>query len=118
MLVTATTPVGYATDVLPGWVISGIGIGLALPSMIATAAVDLPPAESATGSAVVNTARQLGYVLGVAMLVAVLGSLDDDEAMLTAFRHGWSFVALVAAAGAATAFGITPRTRQSQSEPK
>ncbi|MFG3615774.1 MFS transporter [Nocardia sp. NPDC047654] len=119
VLVTASTPVGYATDVLPGWVISGIGIGLALPSMIATAAVDLPPAESATGSAVVNTARQLGYVLGVAMLVAVLGSLDaDDDAMLTAFRHGWLFVALVAAAGAATAFGITPRTRQSQSEPK
>jgi predicted MFS family arabinose efflux permease len=114
VLTTASTPVLYATDVLPGWVISGIGIGLALPSMIASAAVDLPPDQSATGSAVVNTARQLGYVLGVAVLIAILGSLDAAaDRMLTAFQHGWLFIAIVAAGSAATAFGITPRTRRS-----
>lgn len=114
MLATAATPVRYATEVFPGWVISGIGIGVALPSMIASAAVDLPPDQSATGSAVVNTARQLGYVLGVAVLVAILGSLDTTaDRMLTAFRHGWLFIAVVAAVGAATAVGITPRTRAS-----
>lgn len=114
VLATASTPVHYATEVLPGWVISGVGIGLALPSMIASAAVDLPPDQSATGSAVVNTARQLGYVLGVAVLVALLGSLDAAaDRMVSAFQHGWLFIALVAVLGAATAFGITPRTRQS-----
>ncbi|GAB2563918.1 MFS transporter [Nocardia heshunensis] len=113
VLASAGTPVHYATDVLPGWVISGIGIGLALPSMIASAAVDLPPEQSATGSAVVNTARQLGYVLGVAVLIAVLGSLDTTaDRMVTGFRHGWVFVAIVAVVGAATAFGITPRSRR------
>ncbi|MFE3190965.1 MFS transporter [Nocardia sp. NPDC059240] len=117
VLATAATPVHYATDVLPGWVISGVGIGLALPSMIASAAVDLPPDQSATGSAVVNTARQLGYVLGVAVLIAVLGSLDTAaDRMLIAFRHGWVFVAVVAVVGAATAFGITPRNRRSEQE--
>lgn len=91
--------------------LSGVGIGLALPSMIASAAVDLPPDRSATGSAVVNTARQLGYVLGVAVLVALVGSLAADR-MPTAFRHGWWFIALAAAVSALTAFGITPgRTR-------
>ncbi|MGW4242089.1 MFS transporter [Nocardia sp. NPDC004722] len=117
VLASADTTVHYASDVLPGWVISGIGIGLALPSMIASAAVDLPPDQSATGSAVVNTARQLGYVLGVAVLIAVLGSLDiAADRMLTAFRHGWIFVALVALAGAATAFGITPRSERSEQD--
>ncbi|TQM32791.1 EmrB/QacA subfamily drug resistance transporter [Nocardia bhagyanarayanae] len=114
VLATASTPVRYAADVLPGWLISGVGIGLALPSMIASAAVDLPPDQSATGSAVVNTARQLGYVLGVAVLIAILGSLDAPaDRMLTAFQHGWLFIAIVAIASAATAFGLTPRTRQS-----
>ncbi len=112
VVTSAATPVHYASQVLPGWMLSGIGIGLALPSMIASAAVDLPPQRSATGSAVVNTARQLGYVLGVAVLVAVLGSLGErPERLLTAFRHGWWFVAAVAAVSAVTAFGLTPRAR-------
>lgn len=108
---SAALPVRYATEVLPGWMVSGVGIGLALPSMIASAAVDLPPDRSATGSAVVNTARQLGYVLGVAVLVALVGSLAASDRMLIAFRHGWWFVALAAVVSAVTAFGITPRTK-------
>lgn len=114
VLATAAMPVRYTTEVLPGWVISGIGIGLALPSMIASATADLSPDRSATGSAVVNTARQLGYVLGVAVLVAVIGSLSAaPDRLLTGFRHGWEFIAIVAAVSAATALRITPRTRRS-----
>ncbi|MBH0775004.1 MFS transporter [Nocardia bovistercoris] len=113
VLTTASTPVRYGVEVLPGWLISGIGIGLALPTMIAAATVDLPPERSATGSAVVNTARQLGYVLGVAVLIAVLGSLDVADRALVVFRFGWLFVAVVAVVGAVTALGITPRDRRS-----
>ncbi|MGF6882732.1 hypothetical protein ABIA39_001674 [Nocardia sp. GAS34] len=49
VLAAASTPVRYVTEVLPGWAISGIGIGLALPSMIASAAVDLPADQSLPG---------------------------------------------------------------------
>ncbi|WP_209440751.1 DHA2 family efflux MFS transporter permease subunit [Amycolatopsis thermoflava] len=69
----ASAQARFATDVLPGWIVTGVGIGLALPTLMAAATASLPPAQAATGSAVVNTGRQLGYVLGVAVLVAVLG---------------------------------------------
>ncbi|WP_435581776.1 MFS transporter [Amycolatopsis thermoflava] len=75
----ASAQARFATDVLPGWIVTGVGIGLALPTLMAAATAGLPPAQAATGSAVVNTGRQLGYVLGVAVLVAVLGTLDTPH---------------------------------------
>ncbi|MCM6778653.1 hypothetical protein NDR87_34760 [Nocardia sp. CDC159] len=42
------------------------------------------------------------------VLVGMLGSLDvTAERMLAAFRHGWWFIAITAAVGAVTPFGIT-----------
>ncbi|MFI6043603.1 hypothetical protein ACIA8C_18360 [Nocardia sp. NPDC051321] len=120
VITSAATHVQYATQVLPGWMLSGIGIGigigigLAVPRMIASDALDLAPDQSATGSAVVNTARQLGYVLGVAILIAILGSLNvASDQILTSFQHGWWFIA-IAPASAVTAFGITSRVRAVQ----
>src|SRR5215469_318122 len=76
-------------EILPGIVITGIGVGLTLPSLMSTAASSLPPPSFATGSGVVNMLRQVGFAVGVAMLVAVLGSPHGPAAELTAFRHGW-----------------------------
>ncbi|TCO62118.1 MFS transporter [Actinocrispum wychmicini] len=110
LALTATTDVNYASQILPGWIIVGIGVGFALPNMLASATVDLPPARAATGSAVINASRQLGYVFGVAMLVAILGKLiaSDDQA-LTVFTWAWWAIAAVALVGAAAALGITPK---------
>ncbi|MFD0686160.1 MFS transporter [Actinomadura fibrosa] len=110
LAVSASPDVHYVTQVLPGWIVIGIGIGLALPSMIAAATADLLPAQAATGSAVVNTSRQLGYVLGVAILIAIIGTISPtpDEAR-TAFQHGWWFIATTAALSTVTALGITPK---------
>ncbi|WP_433338681.1 MFS transporter [Spirillospora sp. CA-294931] len=109
LAVSASPDVRYVTQVLPGWIVIGMGIGLALPSMIAAATAGLPRGQAATGSAVVNTSRQLGYVLGVAVLVAVVGtiglSLDDAR---TVFQHAWWFIAVAAALSAVTALGIAP----------
>ena len=75
--------------ILPGMLVTGMGVGLTLPSLMSTAAASLPPPSFATGSAVVNMLRQVGFAVGVAMLVAVLGNPHGPAAELTAFRHGW-----------------------------
>ncbi len=78
----------YVTDFLPGWMIAGVGVGLALPHLMSAATHDLPPAWSATGSGVVTMARQLGLVLGTSMLFALVGD-DVGLAAVPAFRATW-----------------------------
>ena len=79
----------YFTEVFPGWVVGGIGVGLALPTLLSSATVDLPAARAATGSAVINMSRQVGTALGVSILVAVVGHPIGYIAAHTAFVHGW-----------------------------
>ena len=43
----------------------GVGVGLTLPAMMASATSELPPESFATGSAVVNMLRQVGLAIGV-----------------------------------------------------
>jgi hypothetical protein len=91
----------YAAGLLPGQVIGGAGVGLVIPSLAGAATITLPPARFATGTAVISMTRQIGMVLGVALLVAIFGKTAGGVS-LSAVRHGWTLV-LVAAAAAAVA---------------
>jgi EmrB/QacA subfamily drug resistance transporter len=102
-------------EILPGMVITGIGVGLTLPSLMSTAASSLPPPSFATGSGVVNMLRQVGFAVGVAMLVAVLGSPHGAAAELTAFRHGWY---ATAGAGVAAALAAVIVRRGGSAQPR
>jgi MFS family permease len=83
----------YAGEMLGGMLLSGVGVGLTLPTFMATGASSLPPQSFATGSAVVNMLRQVGLAVGVAVLVAVLGTPGSPAGELAAFRHGWEVIA-------------------------
>jgi EmrB/QacA subfamily drug resistance transporter len=103
----------YVGQVLPGMLLTGAGVGLTLPTFMATAAAGLPPQALATGSAVVNMLRQVGLAVGVAVLIALLGTPDSPAAALRAFQHGWTMIGSVAvvAALAGAALLRAPRTR-------
>jgi len=99
----------YLADVAGGMLLTGAGVGLTLPTMMAAAASALPPQSFATGSAVVNMIRQVGLALGVAILVAVLGGAARGGAALTTFRHAWWMTAAIAFAGAVPALALRRR---------
>jgi MFS family permease len=83
----------YLVDMLPGQVLVGFGIGMVQPLMTVVAAASLPPTRFATGGGIINVARQIGTVLGIAILVAILGSTPG----LDEFRAGWWLMIGIAA---------------------
>jgi EmrB/QacA subfamily drug resistance transporter len=97
----------YASTFLPGFVIGGIGVGLVIPTLSGAAAAALPPHRFATGSAVFGMSRQLGSALGVALLVAVVGTPAPADAV-DAFRNG---VFLVIGGGLLTALAAAAMGR-------
>ena len=94
MIRLGTTPNRWAF--VPSMFITGLGIGCTFPVLGAASVSELPPLSYATGSSINTTARQVGGVVGVATLVAVLG---NGKPVLSDFRHEWVLV-LIAIAGA------------------
>ena len=78
----------FWSEWLPGQVLSGIGVGATLPLLGSAALAAVPGGRYATASAVVSSARQLGGVLGIAFLVAILGTPTPATAAAV-LRDGW-----------------------------
>ncbi|MHA4848286.1 MFS transporter [Rhodococcus sp. MSC1_016] len=96
----------YPTEFLPGLLIGGVGVGLALPTILSSATAGLPQSRSATGSAIVNMNRQIGTVIGVSVLVAVLGTTVGYDDTHSAFLVAWWVIAAVGVGAAATSIGM------------
>jgi len=88
----------YLTVWLPATLVAGLGIGLTFPVLSAAAVSDLHPERFAVGSAVNQTARQVGGALGVACLVVLLGTPRSPMQALDDFHHLWWFAATMAVA--------------------
>lgn len=98
----------YAGGALPAWLVCGVGVGLAFPSIFAAATSGLPAHQAATGSAVVNMARQLGLALGTSALVAIAG-LAAAGGAANPLLGGWWFAGGAAVAAGLAALRMTPR---------
>ncbi|WLQ42149.1 MFS transporter [Streptomyces laculatispora] len=89
----------YALHVLPGLVISGIGQGLNFPSMTSAALTGVPPERHAVAGAVNVVAQQIGASVGVAVMVLVAATSDDQ---LTGYHLAYLAAGLACAFGAAS----------------
>ena len=87
----------YLTQWLPGLVLSGLGVGLVLPSLSAAAVSRLPAAHYAVGSAVNQATRQVGSVLGVALTVLLVGAAGVQRADFDGLYGGYVALALLTA---------------------
>ncbi|MFI9722740.1 MFS transporter [Streptomyces sp. NPDC052396] len=59
------------TVLVAGFLVTGIGVGVSMPVLASTAMAAVPPERAGMASGAVNTARQLGNALGIAVLGVV-----------------------------------------------
>lgn len=102
------TEPSYLAEWLPGTLLMGLGIGLTFPVLSAAAVSSLPPERFGVGSAVNQTARQVGGAVGVAILVAILGEPSSEGSALSAFQTMWLYAAAMATLSGLIALGLKP----------
>lgn len=68
----------YATDILPGLVVMGIGLGSVFATAMAMATSGVRADDAGVASATVNTAQQVGGSIGVALLSSVAATAGTD----------------------------------------
>jgi EmrB/QacA subfamily drug resistance transporter len=76
LLMARVSPGSTWTVLVPGLAVLGVGVGMANPVLASAALATVPRERSGMASGAVNTARQLGFALGV----AVLGSIFTARA--------------------------------------
>jgi EmrB/QacA subfamily drug resistance transporter len=97
--------VGPGTGALalaPALVTIGVGIGLVLPNVAALAMGSVPAADIGKASGTLATARQVGSVVGVAVIVAIFEASGS-------YAAGFVASGVAALLGAAAALAIVPR---------
>jgi len=98
----------YLGQILPGWLLAGVGVGLCLPRIIASATRELLPHQAATGSAVVTMSGQIGSVIGISLLVIFLASTGHGGVHHD-FAAAWLLAAALMLLSALAALAISPR---------
>ncbi|HEY2221634.1 DHA2 family efflux MFS transporter permease subunit [Actinomycetospora sp.] len=68
LMMTAVGPTSGPWALFAGLVVAGLGVGLATPVLVSATLAVLPPHRAGVGSAAVNTFRQLGLAVGLAVL--------------------------------------------------
>jgi EmrB/QacA subfamily drug resistance transporter len=67
------------THLIPGMIVSGIGIGLVNPPLASTAIGVVPPRQAGMASGINSTFRQVGIATGIALLGTLFSNKVSDE---------------------------------------
>ena len=80
----------FLREWLPGMVLLGIGAGTLFPNLSGAAVASAPGESFATATGMNAVARQVGAALGVALIIAILGTPSRLQVM-DAFDNAWTF---------------------------
>jgi len=108
----------YAGDLLPGFLLIGVGIGFSFVPISIAALAGVQPAEAGLASGLINTSQQIGGALGIAALSTVATSRTEDalasgsvlsSALVDGFSSAFVVGALIAGAGVLVALTLIRR---------
>jgi EmrB/QacA subfamily drug resistance transporter len=112
-------------NLLPGLVIGGLGMAFVMTPMSAAAMGSVSVAKAGVAAGVLNTFRQVGGALGIAVMGAILTSRETSslahgasrpEAFIDGFQRSLLVAAVIAWAGAITAALLIRKVRHIEPE--
>src|SRR5918998_3008769 len=77
LLAAAPDDASYVANLLPGFLVLGVGMGLVFPGVTVTALGGVDPEEAGLASGFMATSHELGAALGVAVLAAIAATAGD-----------------------------------------
>jgi MFS family permease len=108
LLAAAPDRASYTTDLLPGFLLLGAGVGLVFVAVTVTAMADVRHAQAGLASGMMTTAHELGAAFGVAVLAAVAAANGNP---VSGYGTGFLVAAAVAAVLAVVAVVALPSFR-------
>jgi len=97
-------------NLVPGMITGGFGMSLAMTPTAAAVIRAVPTAKAGVGSATLNSMRQVGGALGIALMGAIMGHVTGGRQTPEAFVEGFStsleVAGLIALAGAVIAAAL------------
>ena len=113
LLLFSRTPVdgNYFTDLLPPFLLIGVGVGTSFPAIMTLAMSGATPEDAGLASGLVNTSMQVGGSIGLAVLATLSTErtnslLDEGESLASALNSGYHVAYLIGAGLAAIAVAI------------
>lgn len=97
-LVTMSADDTTAWAMLLGLFLTGAAAGIGQTGFLAAGVSALPQADHGTASGIINTARQIGAALGVALLIGIVGAGTDAAS----YSAAWATMGVAAALAAST----------------
>src|SRR6187399_1028948 len=113
----------YLTDLLPGFLLIGVGIGFSFVPITIAALAGVQAAEAGLASGLINTSQQIGGALGIAALATIATSRTDDalaggathsEALVTGFHAAFWAGVIVAVIGVIASLTLIRRDELEQ----
>jgi EmrB/QacA subfamily drug resistance transporter len=107
-------------DLFPGLIVGGLGMGLVMTPATAAAMGSVAVDKAGVGSAVLNSMRQVGGSLGIAVMGAIVASQAHGapgtpaaaEGFVRGFHYALEVAAVIALAGAVVAVATVRKYRQ------
>jgi EmrB/QacA subfamily drug resistance transporter len=107
----------YLTAMLPAVTLTGLGIGVMMPTLMAVGTSALPPDRLSTGSGVLTMGRQVGMSVGVALAVAILATASGAAGQIHAFHQAFLATAAVSGIAAVVSLLFVERVRARVARP-
>jgi EmrB/QacA subfamily drug resistance transporter len=112
--------------ILPGLIVGGFGMAIVMTPTTAAAMGSVPVDKAGVGSAVLNSGRQVGGALGIAVMGAIVaaevhalpGTPEGTAQFVTGYQHALTVAALIALAGALLSVVTVRKYRHAEPVPE